>query len=375
MENGTAYPDYYEFYPTEMSEEEECETISLPQSSLFFPIVYCLIFVVGMLGNGLLVSAIGMRCQIKRQLDIFVLNLALADLVFLVTLPLWVDTEAWSKSWRSGLFLCRLSSYLVAVNAYSSVLFLSCMSLDRYLAIVYPLRSRRVRSKAYATLACLLVWAASFLLGLPVLRSRTILTLDEGRVSYCVEDRDSTNPGIALTYLLLTFFCPMLVILLCYCSITKKLCLQYNRSKKQDIKLRKSMRVVFLVVLAFLISWLPLNVFRFLVLLLRWGVGHGSCTFQTAVGLGMMASAPMAFANSCANPIIYCLYDSSIQKTVLQLLRPCLNPLHLGQLPTTSDSQPSRSLSSSVTTEGPGYKRRVASHTVQLSTWASNLNP
>ncbi|XP_072326210.1 G-protein coupled receptor 15-like [Scyliorhinus torazame] len=375
MENGTAYPDYYEFYPTEMSEEEECETISLPQSSLFFPLVYCLIFVVGMLGNGLLVSAIGMRCRVKRQLDIFVLNLALADLVFLVTLPLWVDTEAWSKSWRSGLFLCRLSSYLVAVNAYSSVLFLSCMSLDRYLTIVYPLRSQRVRSKAYATLACLLVWAASFLLGLPVLRSRTILTLDEGRVSYCVEDRDSTNPGIALTYLLLTFFSPMLVILLCYCSITKKLCLQYTRSKKQDIKLRKSMRVVFLVVLAFLISWLPLNVFRSLDLLLCWGVGRGSCNFRTVVGVGMMASAPLAFTNSCANPIIYCIYDSSIQTAVLQLLWPCLNPLHLGQLPTTSDSQPSRSLSSGVTMEGPSYKKSLTRSTIQLSMWASNLHP
>ncbi|XP_078093189.1 G-protein coupled receptor 15-like [Mustelus asterias] len=374
MENVTVYPcdmdNYYDTYPTELSEEEECETISLPQSSLFLPLVYCLIFVVGVLGNGLLVSAIGMRCRVKRQLDIFVLNLALADLVFLVTLPLWVDAEAWDQSWRSGLLLCRLSSYLVAVNAYSSILFLSCMSLDRYLAIVYPLRSRRVRSKVYATLTCLLVWAASFLLGLPVLRSRTIQTRDEGRVSYCVEDQDSTNPAVSLTYLLLTFFCPMLVILLCYCSITKKLCLQYRRSKKQDIKLRKSMRVVFLVVLVFLISWLPLNVFRSLHLLLRWGVGQGSCTFRTAVGLGMMVSAPLAFANSCSNPIIYCLYDRSIQKAVMQLLLPCLKPLHLSQLSTTSDSQPSTG-----TTEGPNSKRRLPRPTIQLSTWASNLQP
>ncbi|XP_078389608.1 G-protein coupled receptor 15-like [Cetorhinus maximus] len=362
---------YYVSYPPE---EEGCEAVSLPQSSVVFSLVYCLIFVVGVLGNGLLVLAIVLKCRVKRPVDIFILNLALADITFLITLPLWVDTEAWGKVWRSGLLLCQLSSYVVAVNAYSSVLFLSCMSLDRYLAIVYPLRSRRFRSKAYAALACLLVWIVSLLLGLPVLRSRTIQTRGE-KVSCCVEDQDSTSPGVSLAYLLLTFFCPMLVTLVCYCSITKKLCLQYRKSKKQDIRLRKSMRVVFLVVLAFLISWLPYNVFRSLDLMLRWGVAPGSWSFQTVVRMGLVVSAPLAFANSCSNPIIYCLYDSSIQKAVLQLLLPCLKPLRLSQLSITSDSQPSRSLSSNITPEGASIRRRLDHPVVQLSTWASHPQP
>ncbi|XP_067874818.1 G-protein coupled receptor 15-like [Heterodontus francisci] len=378
MENVTDYiydQNYYESYPTGVSEGEECEPASFPQSTVILPLAYCLIFVTGFLGNGLLISAIGLKCRAKRQMDIFVLNLAMADLVFLVTLPLWVDAEAWSKSWRSGLLLCRLSGYVVAVTAYSSVLFLTCMSLDRYLAIVHPVRSRRFRSKAYTVLACLVVWIASLLLGLPVLHSRTIQTQDEGRVSYCMEDPETTNPNISLAYLVLTFFCPMLVILVCYCSIAKKLCLHYRRSKKQDVKLRKSIRVVFLVVMAFLISWLPFNIFRFLGLLLRWGVGVGSCSFRRAVELGVVTSAPLAFANSCSNPIIYCLHDSSIQKAMLQLLQPCLKALRLSQNYTTSDGQPSRSLSSTFITEDPSYRRRSAHHALRITTWASNLQP
>ncbi|XP_048379765.1 G-protein coupled receptor 15-like [Stegostoma tigrinum] len=374
MNNTTDYyydQNYYVFYTTVWIEAEPCEAIPIPHARIFFPLVYSIIFAVGFLGNGLLISALGLKCRLKRQVDVFIINLALADLVFLITLPLWVDAEAWGKLWRSGLLLCRLSAYLVAVNAYSSVSFLSCMSLDRYLAIVYPLRSRRVRSKTYAALACLLVWSASFLLGLPILYNRIIDT--RGEASYCTEDQVSHSSAVSLAYLLLTFVFPMLIILICYCCITRKLCLQYRRSKKQDIKLRKSMRVVFMVVLFFLLSWLPFNVFRFLALLHRWGVGFESCSFQHAVVLGQEASAPLAFANSCINPVIYWLHDSSIRKAVLRLLLPCLKPLHLSRFSATSDSHPSGA--STITTDYSSQKGRSPHCTVQLATWATHVEP
>ncbi|XP_043539133.1 G-protein coupled receptor 15-like [Chiloscyllium plagiosum] len=371
MENVTDYrydPDYYEPYPTGI---EECEGASLPRAESFLAAVYCVIFAAGFLGNGLLLSSLGFKCRLKRQVDVFIWNLALADLVFLVTLPLWVDAEAGGKRWRSGLALCRLSGYAVAVNAYSSVLFLSCMSLDRYLAIVYPLRARRFRSKAYAALACLSVWLTSLLLGLPVLRNRVLHLREEG--SYCGEDPALVTPGVSLAYLLFTFLLPMLVILICYCSITRKLCLQYRRGKRQDVKLRKSLRVVFMVVLVFLVSWLPFNVFRCLALIHRWGAPFESCGFQTVVGLGQEASAPLAFANSCVNPFIYWVCDSSIRKALLRLLLPCLKPFHLSRLSIASESQPSRS--SSVTTDHSNQRARSAPAVVQLATWATHVEP
>uniref|UniRef100_UPI00398EFBEB G-protein coupled receptor 15-like n=1 Tax=Pristiophorus japonicus TaxID=55135 RepID=UPI00398EFBEB len=375
MENATSYsdePDYYEpyptgWYPTEGWEGDECGDTPWPQSWAVFATLYCLIFVTGCLGNGLLVLAIALRGQAKRQLDIFVVNLAVADLIFLLTLPLWVDVEVSGKSWRSGLFLCRLSVYVVAVNAYSSVFFLTCMSLDRYLAIVRPGLSRVIRSKTHATLACVGVWVASLLLGLRALLNRTLQTRDGGRASYCVEDPGSFNLHWSLAYLVLTFFCPLLAILACYCSITRKLCLHYRSSNRQDQKLRKSIRVVFLAVAAFLVSWLPFNLFKSLSLLVRWGA-VGSCGIQRAMGLGLEASAPLAFANSCANPIIYYLYDSSIQRAVMDLLRP------LGLLSAGADSQTSRSLSSTLASGAPAHKTRSVHHVpmVSVSTWASD---
>ncbi|XP_060708549.1 G-protein coupled receptor 15-like [Hemiscyllium ocellatum] len=371
MENVTDYsyhPDDYEPYPTWV---EECQGATIPQAELGLAAVYCVIFAAGFLGNGLLVSSLGWRCRLQRQVDVFIWNLALADLVFLATLPLWVDAEARGKRWRGGLSLCRLSGYAVAVNAYSSVLFLSCMSLDRYLAIVYPLQSRRLRSRAYAALACLSVWTASLLLGLPVLRNRVLHVREEG--SYCGEDPALVSPAVSLAYLLFTFFLPMLIILACYCSITRKLCQQYRRSKRQDVRLRKSMRVVFLVVLVFLISWLPFNVFRCLALVHRWGASVESCGFQAAVGLGQEVSAPLAFANSCVNPFIYWVCDSSIRKALLRLLLPCLKPFHLNRLSAASESHPSRS--SSVTTDHSNQRVRSAPSGVQLATWATHVEP
>ncbi|XP_025033375.1 apelin receptor B-like, partial [Python bivittatus] len=72
----------------------------------------------------------------RRSADAYIGNLALADLAFVVTLPLWAAYTALRFHWPFGSALCKLSSYLVLLNMFASAFCLGCLGFERYLAIV-----------------------------------------------------------------------------------------------------------------------------------------------------------------------------------------------------------------------------------------------
>uniref|UniRef100_G1NNE2 G-protein coupled receptor 15 n=1 Tax=Meleagris gallopavo TaxID=9103 RepID=G1NNE2_MELGA len=253
------YDDYYY--------EDSCQYEQLQHMTAFLPILYAAVFLVGILGNSILIIALVFKRRVQRLIDIFIINLAASDFIFLITLPFWVDKEASDGIWRVGSFLCKASSYIISVNMYCSILLLTCMSADRYLAIMYPSIARRVRTRSYSSGLCLCVWLLSCCLGMPTLLSRE-LNERYGKM-YCT-DKDVTKSKqiTSLMILILAFFFPLLSILTFYCSITKRLCVHYQRSGKHDKKLRKSIKIVFIVVAAFVISWVPFNLFKLMAILL-----------------------------------------------------------------------------------------------------------
>ncbi|XP_042666187.1 G-protein coupled receptor 15 isoform X3 [Centrocercus urophasianus] len=305
------YDDYYY--------EDSCQYEQLQHMTAFLPVLpvlYAAVFLVGILGNSILIVALVFKRRVQRLIDIFIINLAASDFIFLITLPFWVDKEASDGIWRVGSFLCKASSYIISVNMYCSILLLTCMSADRYLAIMYPSIARRVRTRSYSSALCFCVWLLSCCLGIPTLLSRE-LNERYGKM-YCT-DKDVTESKqiTSLTILILAFFFPLLSILTFYCSITKRLCVHYQRSGKHDKKLRKSIKIVFIVVAAFVISWVPFNLFKLMAILL--GLQKlPDCFLDTVAQVGMTVSSPFAFANSCANPFIYYCFDNYIRRAMLR---------------------------------------------------------
>ncbi|XP_032944855.1 G-protein coupled receptor 15 isoform X2 [Rhinolophus ferrumequinum] len=262
-EATSVYLDY--FYVTSQNPEAEETHSPAPYTSVFLPIFYTAVFLTGMLGNLVLMSALHFKQGSRRLIDIFIINLAASDFIFLVTLPLWVDKEASLGLWRTGSFLCKSSSYMISVNMHCSVFLLTCMSVDRYLAIVCPTVSRKFRRRDCAYRVCASVWLISCLLGLPTLLSRELTLINDQ--PYCAEKRaTSTKLAWALVALIFTFFAPLVSIVTCYCCITRKLCVHYQQSGKHNKKLKKSMKIIFIVVAAFVVSWLPFNTFKLLAI-------------------------------------------------------------------------------------------------------------
>ncbi|KAK2490918.1 hypothetical protein MC885_004776 [Smutsia gigantea] len=352
-EETTVYLDY--FYATSPNPEIEETHSHIPYTSVFLPIFYTAVFLIGVLGNLILLSALHFKKGSRRLIDIFIINLAASDFIFLVTLPLWVDKEASLGLWRTGSFLCKGSSYMISVNMHCSVFLLTCMSVDRYLATMCPVLSRKFRRRDCAYGVCSSVWFISCLLGLPTVLSRELTLIDSK--PYCAEKRaTSTKLTWALVGLIFTFFVPLVSIVTCYCCITRKLCTHCQQSGKHNKKLRKSMKIIFIVVAAFVFSWLPFNTFKLLAIVS--GLQQELSFSPAFLQLGMEVSGPLAFANSCVNPFIYYIFDSYIRRAIVRCLCPCVKNYEFGSSTETSDSHLTKALSNFIHAEDFSRRRK-----------------
>jgi len=127
------------------------------------PIIFGIIVVVGFIGNALVVVVVAANQQMRNTTNLLIINLALADLLFIVfcvpftasdyALPFWPFGDAW----------CKIVQYLVIVTAYASVYTLVLMSLDRYLAVVHPITSMSIRTEANTYWAIAVTWVFQML--------------------------------------------------------------------------------------------------------------------------------------------------------------------------------------------------------------------
>ncbi|XP_052013900.1 G-protein coupled receptor 15 [Apodemus sylvaticus] len=338
--------DYYDATSPDPSIMETPSHISY--ISVFLPVFYTAVFLTGVLGNFILMVALHFKHGNRRLIDIFIVNLAASDFIFLVTVPLWMDKEASLGLWRTGSFLCKGSSYVISVNMHCSVFLLTCMSMDRYMAILHPALARRLRRRSCAYVVCAVVWIVSCLLGLPTLLSRE-LTHIEGK-PYCAEKKPTSLKLMwGLVALIATFFVPLLSIVTSYCCITRRLCARYQQSGKHNKKLRKSIKIIIIVVAAFTVSWVPFNTFKLLAIVsgLQPEGQFPSETFQ----LAMNVTGPLAFASSCVNPLIYYVFDSYIRRAIVHRLCPCLKTHDLGSSTETSDSHLTKAFSNFIHAE------------------------
>ncbi|XP_076124496.1 putative G-protein coupled receptor 25 [Alosa pseudoharengus] len=311
------YSDDYgsgDYYLTLMPPDDSGEWLDRAVSVLYF-----LVFLVGFLGNVFVLAVLGWsRGAGGRLVDTFVRHLAVADLVFVATLPLWAVSASVQYRWDFGEPLCRLSSFVVAVNRFSNVAFLACMSADRYLAVVRRLDSRLLRSNGCVRLTCAIVWTLALTLGAPALFFRRL----DAR-GLCVDpEHSSAFQAYSLLMVLLAFALPVGVIVLCYGAI----CLHLQRHcaltvhPRAQARRRHTLKIVLAIVTAFVASWLPFSVCRSLLAVARLTGAEMDAARQADLGRALLLSSCLAFVNSCANPAIYLLLDRHFRRRATRLI-------------------------------------------------------
>ena len=136
-------------------------------STVLTAVVSLTVLVVGLLGNTLAIYVVLRHAKTKTVTNIYILNLAVADELYLAGLP-FLTTQNVLSYWPFGSFLCRVVMTADSMNQFTSIFCLTVMSVDRYLAVVHPIRSTRWRHPHVAKGVSLAVWAVSFVVVLPV---------------------------------------------------------------------------------------------------------------------------------------------------------------------------------------------------------------
>lgn len=293
------------------------------------PIVYGCNFVIGIVGNSMVVAVLYCYMKLKTVANIFVLNLAVSDLTFLITLPMWATFTATGYQWPFGGFLCKASAGLVIFNLYTSIFFLTALSIDRYLAIVHPVRSRRFRTVVYARITCVLIWLFAFVLSVPTALTRDVHIIKKTNETVCAILHPSEKYTETLKHLLLAisvmksllgFLVPFIIIITCYCLIGRALLGARHIQKSSRSRDDEVLRMLAAAVLAFFLCWVPHQVFHFMQLLTQL-ILTKNCAILEIIDTAMPFTICIAYFNSCVNPIVYGFVGHNFRKNLLRLLR------------------------------------------------------
>ncbi|XP_043940026.1 apelin receptor [Protopterus annectens] len=294
------------------------------------PIIYFMVFFLGLSGNGLVIWINLHNKEKRRSADNFIVNLAVADLTFVLTLPLWAVYTGLDYHWPFGSFTCRVSSYIVFVNMYASVFCLTGLSFDRFLAIVYSLNSGRLRSKASGLPGTIFIWGLASLLALPAIIFRnTIYSTEVNGTILCDMDFSSVadnhrviswRAGLSLSSTIFGFIIPFVVMVTCYYSIAHTISRHFQDQKQEGQRKRRLLSIIITLVMVFGICWLPYHLSKTINILLDLEVITVSCETENFLFKIHHYVTSIAYINSCLNPFLYAFFDPRFRAECLLLL-------------------------------------------------------
>ncbi|XP_020853929.1 melanin-concentrating hormone receptor 2 [Phascolarctos cinereus] len=302
------------------SREFSYQSISMAET-IILPSLIGILCSTGLVGNILIVFTI-IRSRKKTIPDIYICNLAVADLVHIIGMPFLIHQWARGGEWVFGSLLCTIITSLDTCNQFACSAIMTVMSLDRYLALVQPFRLTTLRTRSKTIRVNLCLWVASFTLMLPVWIYSKVIKFKDGFES-CAFDLASPDDVLWYTlYLTITtFFFPLPLILVCYILILCYTWEMYQQNKKAGCcnpniprkRVLKLTRMVLVLVGVFVLSATPYHVIQ----LVNLQMAQPTLTFYVSYYLAICLS----YASSGINPFLYILLSGNFQKRLTRCIR------------------------------------------------------
>ncbi|XP_057888666.1 P2Y purinoceptor 4 [Melospiza georgiana] len=295
---------------------------------ILLPVSYSIVFVVGLPLNSWALWMFISRMRPWNATTTYMVNLALSDTLYVLSLPTLVYYYADRNNWPFGTGLCKMVRFLFYANLYSSILFLTCISVHRYMGICHPIRSLKWVKTKHARIICVAAWLAVIICLIPNLIFVT--TSSKGNTTLC---HDTTKPEefdhyvhYSSSIMALLFGVPFLVIVLCYCLMAKRLCKPSFSSPglRMPSYKRRSIKMIIVVLAVFAICFVPFHITRTLYYTSRYF--QADCRTLNIINFSYKITRPLASINSCLDPILYFMvgdkYRGRLRRGAAQRLRP-----------------------------------------------------
>ncbi|KAJ0001837.1 hypothetical protein NQD34_001633 [Periophthalmus magnuspinnatus] len=286
-----------------------------PILRILISVIYSVVCAVGLVGNLLVFFLMKLRQGRKKSnINTFILNLAVTDFQFVLTLPFWAVDTALDFSWPFGDAMCKIILSVTVMNMYASVFFLTAMSVTRYLSVSSALKKRAFRRSHCVRWVCAVLWVAATLATAPTAIFSTVTVVAGEKL--CLLRFPEGYDWLALYHIqkiLVAFVVPMLIV-----SANYLLLLRYVRRRSMDTanprRRSRVTRSVAIVVLSFFCCWMPNHAITLWGVLVKLNVVHWDKSYYLVHTYVFPVTVCLAHTNSCLNPVLYCLMRPEIRK-------------------------------------------------------------
>lgn len=300
--NITSYYDY----------PEPVEKLSVLNPAVMATIYY-VVFVFGLLGNVTVLWLLVQIMRLKTMTDVCLLNLALSDLITVLSLPAWaLYNQGHYLSSSSNCLHIQLMAGTYNLGFYSGILFVTLLSVDRYLAIVHAVASLGTRNLRFAVAVSLFIWVVSISASLPSFIYCTLNNTetqeyrwDSGSIGAWKIFRNFSQNVVGL-------FISLPITIYCYVRIL--LVLKRTKNSKRG----RAMKLIFAIVGVFVIFWVPYNVAVFLQTLQLWEIGNTHAA-DIHITTALEVTETIALVHCCVNPVIYALVGEKFRKCLAKV--------------------------------------------------------
>ncbi|XP_068559300.1 proteinase-activated receptor 1 [Cebidichthys violaceus] len=283
----------------------------------FVPTIYTLVFIVSVPLNLVAMVMFMHHVRPRKPAVIYMLNLACADLLFGLLLPFKIAYHYHGNNWIYGSFMCRVVTAAFYCNMYCSVLLMTCISIDRFLAVVYPMNSLTWRSPQTASAVCAAMWMLALGGVSPLLISGQTMYLSDLGITTCHDVQDMEKLQAYYLYFFpiyssVFFFIPLVFTAVCYVRIIQALA-----AANVENRFRKTRAVVMaaVVLVVFVVCFTPTNI----ILMVHYvQLSHKSSDSSYQAYLLSMCVGSLS---CCLDPVLYYFASSQCQKQVAALLR------------------------------------------------------
>lgn len=304
-----SYFETYEYY---------CDldtSAEFPNGSVILIVLYYVLFCFGLLGNSIVLWLLLQHIKVKSMTDVCLLNLALSDLLLAASLPFWTYGS-------TNLPSCKLITGIYQLGFYSGTLFVTLMSLDRYLAIVHAVTAMRTRTRRYGIIASIIIWGISIVMAVPPVIFASLETNEEDNSTQCQPNYPIENERLwkmqkNFTENTVGLFLCLPVMIFCYVKIIMVL------FKARNSKKNKAMKLIFTIVCVFVVCWVPYNVVVLLQTLQLFGI-MDTCAATAPINTAMSYTEIIALSHCFVNPVIYAFVGEKFKKSLKGMLTICL---------------------------------------------------
>ncbi|TNN43484.1 P2Y purinoceptor 3 [Liparis tanakae] len=274
---------------------------------ILLPAVYTLVFVLGLPLNAAVILKIWRTRPNLSKNNIYMLNLAIADFLYVMSLPLLIYNYGSRDYWPFGEFACKLVRFQFYSNLHGSILFLTCISVQRYVGICHPMAMwPKQGGRRLAWCVCGGVWLVVAVLCAPTFHFAATGTQRNRTVCY-----DLSTPGNSVTYYpygmaltCLGFLLPFVGVMACYCRMALILCRPATCRGASGEKRDKAVRMIVVVAAVFCVSFLPFHFTKTVYLVVR-ALPGAPCETRNLLAVVYKCTRPFASVNSFLDPILF----------------------------------------------------------------------